>query len=214
MPAWVRALSVAVAAALAACTHAPPQSTPVRTAAYVCGDGARLEMLVEGQTAMRLFPPGRATVALRRVRAASGARYRGAGAEVWDKGGRALYDPADGPRVRCDRLNGKASWAEAAADGADFRALGQEPGWIATVSDGRLRAELDYGSRTVTALVEHTETAGGTVWSGEAEAGALRLTARDELCRDAMSGHAFPTTVVLELDGARYAGCGRWLVVR
>lgn len=128
---------------------------------------------------------------------------------------RAVYAPLSGPRVECRRLDVRASWAEAAARGAVFRALGQEPGWLVTIANGRLAAELDYGQRTLAARVATRRADGGsTVWTGRAGGRLVRLTARRTPCRDAMSGHRFPLTVRLRLGDSSHRGCGRWLVPR
>jgi putative lipoprotein len=189
---------------------------PVQSAAaYTCGDGARVEVAYDSRQAIRVLPPGGSAQRLRRVEAATGARYRAAGTAFWDRGGRATFDPADGPAMACERRDTAASWADAALSGARFRALGQEPGWIAVVRDGRVRAELDYGARVVTAPVDQVpETAGTTTWYARQRPGSLRLLAQDTLCRDVMSGHALPLTVTLVVDGRTYEGCGRWLVER
>jgi putative lipoprotein len=209
-----------VAVGLGACASGGTGETPDRgvaqhTETYRCADGRRLETLVTGRNTLRLFPPGRNAIKMTRVRAASGVRYRGGRAAFWQKGDTARYTPPSGEGVDCRRRDTRASWAEAAARGAAFRAIGQEPGWLVTVTDGRLRAELAYGQRTLATDVTSRKSAeGAKVWIGRAGDDRVRLTARRARCRDPMSGHAFPLTVRVDVAGRRYRGCGRWLVPR
>jgi putative lipoprotein len=209
-----------VAVGLGGCAASDSGETRARAVAqhtetYRCADGRRLETLVTGRDTLRLFPPGRNAIRMTRVPAASGARYRGGRAVFWHKGDTARYTPPSGEGVDCRRRDTRASWAEAAAHGAAFRALGQEPGWLVTVTDGRLRAELAYGQRTLSTDVTSRKSAeGATVWTGRVGDDRVRLTARRARCRDPMSGHAFPLTVRVDVGGRRYRGCGRWLVPR
>ncbi len=48
------------------------------------------------------------------------------------------------------------------------------------------------------------------IWTASTESHEIRVTAKEELCHDVMSGHAFTHTVTVSVDGASYAGCGRW----
>jgi putative lipoprotein len=212
---WIVA---ALAVLLAGCagTPATTDAKPGRTLAYGCEDGSRLELLVTGQEAVTLLPPGRSAVRLNQVRTASGARYTGAGLSFWDSGDEATFAPAGGEPVDCElRPDATAPWAAAAARGALFRAAGQEPGWHATVAHGRIEATLDYGARIVTAPVEQSRTGtGATRWRGTARPGDLRLRARNVPCTDSMSGHAYPATVLLTIDGETFEGCGRRLQTR
>ncbi|MBK1695887.1 MliC family protein [Rhodovibrio salinarum] len=200
---------------LAGCASTPKTSTskPGRTLAYTCEDGGHLEALVREGDTLTLLAPGRSAVTLHRVRTASGARYTGAGLSFWDSGDEATFTPSGGEPVDCDlEPQGSAPWAAAAARGALFRAVGQEPGWHAVVAHGRIEATLDDGARIVTAPVERASTGTGAVrWRGTARPGDLRLRARDVPCQDSMNGRAYPASVLLTVDGETYEGCGRWL---
>lgn len=110
--------------------------------------------------------------------------------------------------------SGAADAAEGAdADGIDFRAVGQEPGWLLGIRDGEtIRFSYAYGERELVApwvAPEVDAAAGRTVYRAATAAHELTVTILDELCHDAMSGHRFPTTVTVELDGDPYHGCGR-----
>lgn len=198
---------------LAACTAEPPVPAATTAVAYRCAGLGRVEALYQGRDRLRLFLPGQSARRLDAARAASGVRYAVGDLVFWSKGDRARLTRRGGVTVTCEATALAAPWAEAAATGARFRALGQEPGWIALVGRVRVTARLDYGSTVVTLPAAAPETQGGkTIWRIRTHAHALRLIARERPCRDAMSGARFPLTVRLTLDGHRYDGCGRWLV--
>lgn len=194
--------------------QALPLSTPAptRTATYRCDD---VELVAElmGDEA-RLWLPD-TTVAMTRERTASGVRYNAPGMSFWVAGDSARWEVAgaDGP---CRMGVYEGAWAEARADGAAFRGLGQEPGWtVAVEPDGRIRAVLDYGERTIDVPTPAPSHAlgpiGRTYYTTETEAHQLRLVIEARPCRDGMSGRPFETGVTLTVDGTTYRGCGRWL---
>jgi uncharacterized membrane protein/membrane-bound inhibitor of C-type lysozyme len=232
--------ALAACAACAACAGAPrgAAGTPPRAAAYVytCGDATRFSVRYDPAAG-----GGAATSATlrlagadddREVRlavdtAASGARFRGrdaAGAVTfWAHQGGATLVAGAGPARACRPRAAATPWDEARLLGADYRAVGQEPGWVVEVYAGRrLLFVGDYGSTRLTAPAPApaTETAaapGGppganrVTYAARAGAHALTVEVVRQACRDEMSGEAFPTTAVVRLDGREYRGCGRWL---
>lgn len=153
----------------------------------------------------RLLPP---------VPADSGARYRGPGTLVWERGDVALLR-ADGETFRgCTRDRGGWVWAEARRRGVGFRASGDEPGWYLELTRGdSLRLVYDYGERELHVPTPEPEVAGpgGTVVYRSVAGGRdLRVTVREEPCV-AMSGTEFPVSVTVEVGEGRYTGCGRRL---
>ncbi|SDG33880.1 putative lipoprotein [Limimonas halophila] len=209
------AVASAIALVVAGCAGGEkPEDAPARVAAYRCDGGGRVEALFRGGDTLRLFPPGGHATRLTRARSASGARYTGGGLTFWDKGDTALLSRGGAAPLECERTGKRAAWADAAVQGGRFRALGQEPGWLVTVGADRITAKLDYGRTVVRApSPEPTKRADTTTWTTQTGDGRqLGIIARDEACRDAMSGHRFPMTVTLRLGDRRYRGCGRWLV--
>jgi heat shock protein HslJ len=92
---------------------------------------------------------------------------------------------------------------------APYRATGQEPGWTATVADGRLDLSLDYGQRAITVAAPRLEVSGDTrryTGSGSGRAVAMDVVAR--LCKDAMSGRNYPDRVTLMVGSEKFDGCG------
>lgn len=104
------------------------------------------------------------------------------------------------------------TWEGARAAGVDFRAVGQEPGWIVDVySQNRIVALLDYGET----LIEFPRTEptypaeGSTRYETQANGHSLLITYRRFPCEDAMSGEAYPAAVEIVIDGRTLNGCGK-----
>jgi uncharacterized membrane protein len=104
------------------------------------------------------------------------------------------------------------TWEAARAAGVDFRAIGQEPGWIIDVyAQDRIVALLDYGqSRLEFPRSEPTyPVEGSTRYETQANGHTLAITIRRFPCEDAMSGEPYPSTVEVVVDGRTLNGCGR-----
>ena len=95
---------------------------------------------------------------------------------------------------------------------SDFRAVGQEPGWLLEIRHAReLRLITDYGADTVVAPVPPIETdpaTGSRTYHAVTAARDLRVLIQPTACTDAMSGEPYETTVTVTLDGRAYHGCG------
>jgi len=116
------------------------------------------------------------------------------------------------PITAQDALARMPSWEGARAAGVDFRAIGQEPGWILDIyTERRMRLVWDYGESTAdfpltapTALQE-----GATRYEAAQNGRTLAVTIRRTPCNDGMSGEAYPSTVEVVIDGRTLNGCGR-----
>jgi putative lipoprotein len=129
-------------------------------------------------------------------------------------GGRAPDTPigSAAPDTANDPL--AALWAEARRRGAEYRALGQEPGWSLEIDEqGPMHLVADYGDREVTLPAPVPERAADGTVTYRASDAAHRLTVviQPDSCWDAMSGFPFPHTVTVTLDSLVYHGCGRRL---
>lgn len=98
------------------------------------------------------------------------------------------------------------------AAGVDFRAVGQEPGWILDIyTRGTIKFVWDYGESyaefAVAAPTSPQE--GATRYEANSDGRALVVTVRRAPCQDAMSGEAYPSTVEVVIDGRTLNGCGR-----
>jgi hypothetical protein len=95
---------------------------------------------------------------------------------------------------------------------SDFRAVGQEPGWLLEIRHAReLRLITDYGADTVVAPVPPVGTdpaTGARTYHAVTAARDLRVLIQPTACTDAMSGEPYETTVTVTLDGRAYHGCG------
>jgi membrane-bound inhibitor of C-type lysozyme len=193
-----RLVGVALLFALTGCQREAPSGngTPgaVRarpteriTMAYVCDSGVSFVATVRRDTAWAFLPSG--TVSLPHVESASGARYSDGRTTLWMKGEEATLETPAGTVQGCVNDRARAAWEHAKLGGADFRAVGNEPGWSLTIVHDSIVLVTDYGEtrHTLEVVIE----AGG--------------------CRDSMSGDAFETTVTLTLDGRALRGCGRAL---
>jgi len=109
-------------------------------------------------------------------------------------------------------------WERARRAGVHFRAVGQEPGWMAEIRDGqRIELLLDYGeTRIETPISPPAPGADGRTTTYRTPAHLpvqLTVIVTAGACYDGMSGEEFPASVTLRLGGSKreYHGCGRWL---
>lgn len=104
------------------------------------------------------------------------------------------------------------AWDEARAAGVDFRAVGQEPGWMLDIyTQTRMRLVWDYGENTADfpLTAPNTTQEGATHYETMLNGRTLSVTIRRSPCQDAMSGEAYPATVEIVVDGRTLQGCGR-----
>jgi uncharacterized membrane protein len=104
------------------------------------------------------------------------------------------------------------TWETARAAGVDFRAVGQEPGWIVDIyAQDRIVALIDYGeTRLEFPRSEPTyPVEGATRFESQANGHTLAITYRRAPCADAMSGEPYPSTVEVVIDGRTLNGCGK-----
>lgn len=94
------------------------------------------------------------------------------------------------------------------ATGESFRAVGQEPGWLLTISDS-LRLQWDYDAQRVTVAVPVPQTsAAGRTYAFVHRDTAFTIRATDTSCADAMSGHQYPSMVSVQIGDRVLKGCG------
>ncbi|MBC7768004.1 MAG: hypothetical protein H7124_04395 [Phycisphaerales bacterium] len=111
-----------------------------------------------------------------------------------------------------DALARVPSWEGARAAGVDFRAVGQEPGWILDVyTQQRISLVWDYGESSADfPLTTPTyPQEGATRYESAMNGRTLAVTIRRYPCNDGMSGQAYPSTVEIVIDGRTLTGCGR-----
>ena len=104
-------------------------------------------------------------------------------------------------------------WHKAKLRGVAFRAIGQEPGWLLEITNGKeIVLVTDYGStRTSMPYVEpvvYQEERRTQYVVGEYN---TTIEIRGESCTDVMSGESFEVSVTLFLSHKKLHGCGRAL---
>jgi uncharacterized membrane protein len=106
-----------------------------------------------------------------------------------------------------------APWDDARNRGVDFRAIGQEPGWMLEIDNEKsIYVLADYGEKKVTTpAAAPRDSAGMTIYDVTTDAHRLTIRIQPLPCADAMSGEQMTHTVTFNLDGTEYRGCGRSL---
>ena len=120
--------------------------------------------------------------------------------------------PAAEPPAASEPASAAAAWEDARAQGVDFRAIGQEPGWVLNIyRQERITLAWDYGQNSATfPLTEPTyPVEGQTRYDASADGKTIAVVIRRFPCQDAMSGAAFPATVEVTIDGRTLQGCGK-----
>lgn len=111
-----------------------------------------------------------------------------------------------------EALAAMPSWGTARAAGVDFRAVGQEPGWMLDIfQTARINLIWDYGENHAEfPLSDPTyPQEGATHYAAQADGHTLAITIRRFPCTDSMSDERFPATVEVVIDGRTLNGCGR-----
>jgi uncharacterized membrane protein len=111
----------------------------------------------------------------------------------------------------CQNDRRRAIWERAKLDGADFRAIGNEPGWNLEIqAQTRIVLVTDYGeTRVELPLPTPVEDSANrtAIW----DAGDLQLQVIGHPCRDTMSGETFESEAIVTWRGQTLRGCGRAL---
>ena len=193
----------------------PPSLTAktVQTYVYECPDNDQFTVRTEDGAAWLFLASG--TVRLSRMVSASGAKFSDGARSYWSKGDEAVFVLNGRTCHGCRNDRAKAIWEDAKFRGVEFRALGNEPGWLVEIHGAeRLVFSHNYGQERYefSNLRPLTDRA-SSITRYELHTGVHRLTITLEggLCIDSMSGEAFPTRVQLMFDGRPFSGCGKAL---
>lgn len=187
-------------------------STP-QTFVFTCDDNYEFVARADGEEAW-VFRPG-GTVRLPRLPSASGSKYSDGSATLWTKGQQAFLEEGGKTHRGCRNDPRRAVWEHAKLNGADFRAVGNEPGWtLEILQQSKILLVTDYGTqRYEFELPEPTvdREAWITRYETRQRSHKLVILLRAQSCRDTMSDEIFETTAVVNLDGRELRGCGRAL---
>ncbi|WCL55007.1 MliC family protein [Gimibacter soli] len=208
------ALIAALSLSLTACDGPEGEKLPDEkaTATWVLNcDGAGRMVVREVPGKIWLFLDSE-TLELPQAEAASGVRYTNDQWTAWAKG-RDIMMLKDGNRLECVNDARAAVWEHAKLNGVDFRATGNESGWLLEISNGdQLHLVTDYGATVIDAsLPVFAESPEGLAarYTVETDDHMIDIELVSASCTDTMSGDAFETAVTIMLDGQKLTGCGR-----
>jgi len=167
------------------------------------------------------------SVRLGPVAAASGARFQGWRADgvlidFWDKGGTATLNVAGNDYPECSLIEAAAAAETEATSPAEtpttapapgvirtYSARGNEPFWLVQADATEVRwSTADHVAADVFTGLTRATRADGFDLAATREGGALALSANAAVCRDSMTGMPHPDTVVVQVDGREFTGCG------
>jgi putative lipoprotein len=188
-----------------------PASNTARVLFMECTD---LEFVVEiKQHDAWLFLPDYSGP-LPQVPSASGSKYEGDNIVFWMKGDQASLDYGANRYTNCRNNPARAVWEGAKLRGVDFRAVGNEPGWILEITGDSLYLQTDYGNtsyRFSGASQTDDEAAQQTVFQASRGDSRIEVTLANKSCQDSMADISYQTTVTVQLDQRTLHGCGKAL---
>jgi uncharacterized membrane protein len=181
-----------------------------QTFVFACSDGYEFVARIENDSAWLFLPSG--TLETKQT---SPATYRASDISFTLDGQDALLEGPGNRHLDCRNNRRQAIWEHAKLNGADFRAVGNEPGWhleirnqtqlILVTGYGSKRHEFDLPEPEVDTAARTTRYE--VVQGGE----KVRLIISGDSCRDSMSDEMFESKVEVVLNGQALRGCGRAL---
>jgi uncharacterized membrane protein len=187
----------------------PAPGEPPLTYVFVCGDGEAVTVRIADGVAWAFLRDG--TRRLRPVNVEGAARWTDGEITLEVEAPAATIGTIGGPTRVCRNDPRRAAWEHAKLGGADFRAVGNEPGWDLEIREqSRIVLVADYVSVVVERALPQPQVdaeASTTRW----EAGDLVVEVRGEPCTDTMSGEVFESTVTVYWGDRTLRGCGRAL---
>ena len=115
--------------------------------------------------------------------------------------------------LNCEHDRRASIWEHAKLSGVDFRAVGNEPGWVLEIREGsRLELSYDYGQATIDAAIRDTHSDSArrsTRYTGVQGDRRIEVLLVGERCADTMVDEVYPTRVEITFDDRRLTGCGR-----
>ncbi|ARN74822.1 COG3650 family protein [Oceanicoccus sagamiensis] len=116
--------------------------------------------------------------------------------------------------ISCRNNRQQAIWEAAKLAGVDYRAVGNEPGWVVEIAADQVRYQGDYGQTLWvfdTPPPQIEQTLRQTVYLLANEQQQVTFTIQAKPCMDSMSGVRYETTAIVQLPGKTLKGCGRAL---
>jgi len=188
----------------------PTETPSTQTFVFTCSDTLEFVARTNNKEAWLFLPSG--TIQLLHTGAGS---YRNDQTHFQIKDQEASLKDSGVKHLLCKNDRREAIWVHAKLNGADYRAIGNEPGWNLEIRNQETIILItDYGStRYEFALpkAEIGETNRITSYQAKDSDHELILIITDEACSDSMSGEDFPSRAKVILDGKILQGCGRAL---
>lgn len=184
-----------------------------RTGVFVCEDGTEFVAQTAGGRAWVFLPSG--TRVLPRLGAPPTERFGdGEVTFTWEEESASLEAPGGGT-LRCRNDRRRAVWEAAKLRGVDFRAVGNEPGWVLEIIEqARIELTAEHGAshqsfELPAPLVDRESRV--TTYRARDDEQELVLVIEGRRCTDTMSGEEFEVRVTVRWDGRTLRGCGRAL---
>ena len=180
------------------------------TYVFTCDEGFEFVARTESSSAWLFLPSG--TVELRKE---SSDVYRTAQVVFRIDGQSSMFEGPGGKHLNCRNNRSLAIWEHAKLNGADFRAIGNEPGWYLEIrNQAKIVLVTGYGSEQHEFELPEPETdaaSRATVYKAGLDGQEMTLTITGETCLDSMSGEEFESKVEVVFKGKTWRGCGRAL---
>jgi uncharacterized membrane protein len=188
----------------------PAESESAQTFVFTCSDTLKFVARTDNKEAWLFLPSG--TIQLPHTGTGS---YRNDQTYLQINGQEASLEASGVKHLLCKNDRRQAIWEHAKLNGADYRAIGNEPGWTLEVRNQEsIILITDYGSTLHEFTLpkpEIDETNRITRYQSKDSDHELILMISGEACLDTMSGEEFSSKATVTLDGKRLQGCGRAL---
>jgi len=185
---------------------------PEQTAFYYsCGDNTGFTAKYEKKGDMVWIFGFEDARRLSHLKAASGSRYGDGIMTYWGKGSSATIE-YKGRTYNCVEDRGRSLLEDSKLRGMDFRASGNEPGWVMEIGGEKIFLYTGYGKKKLVFRAgkpQNDMKKGTTVYNAAGLFGKMRVLIESRECFDDMSGYHSGISVEYELDGRVYRGCGR-----
>jgi uncharacterized membrane protein len=188
----------------------PAESESAQTFVFTCSDTLKFVARTDNKEAWLFLPSG--TIQLPHTGTGS---YRNDQTYLQINGQEASLEASGVKHLLCKNDRRQAIWEHAKLNGADYRAIGNEPGWTLEIRNQEsIILITNYGSTRHEFTLpkpEIDETNKITRYQSKDSGHEVLLTISGEACLDTMSGEEFSSKATVTLDGKMLQGCGRAL---
>ena len=188
----------------------PTESPSTQTFVFTCSDTLEFVARTDNKEAWLFLPSG--TIQLPHTGTGS---YHNGQTYLQINGQEASLEASGVKHLLCKNDRRQAIWEHAKLNGADYRAIGNEPGWTLEIrKQESIILITDYGSTRHEFTLpkpEIDETNRITRYQSKDSDHELILMISGEACLDSMSGEEFSSKATVTLDGKTLQGCGRAL---